>query len=71
MEIVSEVIWTMECSTGSGQEVHGEEAQKDRDQSGFLPEQVEGNKVVYQCREPSFHYQAVILSNNQVEVSVT
>ena len=71
MEIVPEVIWTMECSTGSGQEVHREEAQKDRDQYVCLTQQGEGNQMVYQGQEPSFHYQAVILSNNQVEVSVT
>ena len=46
----------MACSTGPGQGVCGEEEQKDYYQAGCMTQQGEGNQVVYQCKEPSFHY---------------
>ena len=69
MEIVPEVIWTMECSTGSGQEVHREEAQKDHVKYGNMPWQGDGNQAVYHWLEPGLPYHDMILSNNQVEGS--
>ena len=35
-----------------------------------MPPKGEGKQVGYHNKEPSFPYQAVILSNNQVEVSL-
>ena len=59
----------MECSTGPGQGVCGEEAQKDHEQYGCMPFQGEGNHTGYHHQEIRFPYQTVIISNNQVEVS--
>ena len=61
-------IFTTEFYTGPGEGVSGEEAQKDRYQSSCMPRQGERNQVRYHIREPSFPYQAVILTNNQIEV---
>ena len=59
-------IWTTECSTGPGQVVIVEEAQKDHYQLGCMPRQGEGGQVGYHIRDPIFPYQSVILSTNQV-----
>ena len=70
MLIGPEVIWTVEFSTGLGKLVYVEEAQKDHDQVGCMLRQGEWNQVGYQRQEPSFPYQSVIISNNNVEVSM-
>ena len=49
MVIDSELIWTADLSTGSGQGVRGEEEQKDHGQAGCMPQQGEGDQVGYQC----------------------
>ena len=66
MVIGPEVIWTMDCSTGTGQGFYGKESQKDHDQAGFVSWQGEGNQVEYQRWEHILPYQEVILSNYQV-----
>ena len=70
MVLGSEGIWTKEFSTGPGHGVCVDEAQKYHHQAGCMPQQVEGNQVVYQCWYPVVPYQGVILSNNQVEGSL-
>ena len=65
-----EVICNIECSTG---QVYGclvDKAQNYHDQSGCIPQQVEGNRLVYQNWEPILPYQDVIIYNYQVEVSM-
>ena len=57
----------MELYNGPGQRVSGSEAKNYHDQVGYMLIQVEGNHVGYKQQEPISHYQAVILSNIQVE----
>ena len=66
MILGSEVICTKECSTGQGKVVHGEDSQWYHDQAGCMPPYGEDIQVGCHFQGPSFPYQAVKLSNNQV-----
>ena len=48
----------MECSTGPGQSVSWEEVEKDYDQSGCMPQQEDGKRVLYQWREGTSFFRA-------------
>ena len=65
MVLWSELIWTTEYATGPFQEVHGEEAQTDHYQYGFISRKREGDQMGYQHQEPYLTHQDVIIPNNQ------